>query len=346
MVKSTTIKDIAKIAKVSPTAVSMAINNRQGVSVKTRRKILKIAKNLNYYPNYIAKSLISKRSYSIGLIVTNIADPFYPELARGIEEKAIGLGYNLVLCNTNRSLEVEKRSIEMLQSKGVDGIILATVTKNDPHIKSLIEERFPFVLINRLSMDPSFANKMDYVVLDNFAGGYLGVEHFYKLGHDKIAIITGDLNTSTAIKRTEGVKKAFMDYGLKLTPELLVECGYMRKPAYQAAKHLLTLKNHPTAFFAQDDNMALGIREAVLESGLRIPEDIALMGFDDIDMASLIGIELTTISQNKYEMGVMGVKILVDKIEKKTPNMVNKVVLEARLMIRKTCGYHLHGYQR
>ena len=324
----------------------MAINNRPGVSKKKRNQILRIAKDLNYKPNYVAKSLISKRSNTIGLIVTNIADPFYPELAKGIEEKANESGYNLLLCNTNRSLEAEKQSIDMLQSRGVDGIILTTVTKNDPHIKALADERFPFVLINRLSLEPCLANKMDYVVIDNFTGGYVGAEHFYKLGHDRIAIIAGASNTSTAIQRTEGAMKAFTDYGLLPDPALLAECGYMRKPAFQAAKQLLAMKNPPTAFFAQDDNMAIGVREAVLESGLRIPEDIALIGFDDIDMASLTGVELTTISQTKYEMGVMGVKILVDKIEKVTPNMVNKVVLEAKLIIRKTCGYHLYGYQR
>lgn len=346
MEKNITIKDIAIIAKVSPTAVSMAINNRPGVSKKTQKDILQIAKKLKYRPNYIAKSLISKRSYSIGLIVNSIADPFYPELASGIQEKADELGYSLILCNTRRSLEVEKRSIDMLRSKGVDGLILVTVTVDDPHIKPLVEERFPFVLINRLSLAPFLQNKMDYVVVDNYAGGYLAVEHLYKLGHDRIAIIAGALNTSTAIQRTEGARKALLDYGVRQDSTLVVECGYIRQKAYEATKKLISKKNRPTAFFAQDDYMALGVREAVLGAGLRIPEDIAIMGFDNIEMGSLTGVELTTISQNKYEMGVMGVKILIDKIEKTTQGVVNKVVLEAKLIKRKTCGFHLYGYCR
>jgi LacI family transcriptional regulator len=342
----TTIKDIASIAKVSATAVSMALNDRPGVSKKTRKRIFSIAKKLDYQPNYAAKSLISKRSYTIGLIVNNIADPFYPELAWGIEEKANELGYSLLLCNSNRSLEGEKRSLETLSAKGVDGIIIATVTSDDPNLQPLIEDRFPFVLINRYSLAPELENKMDYVVLDNYACGYKGVKHFYQLGHNRVVQIAGDLNTSTAILRTKGAKKALKDHNMDPDPKLVVECGYVRNNAYTATKQLLAMKRRPTAIFAHDDYMALGVREAVLSEGLSIPNDVALMGVDDIEMASLSGVDLTTICQKKYEMGVMGVEILVNKINKATPHMVNKVVLEANLIKRKSCGYHQSGYVR
>ncbi len=342
----TTIKDIARTAKVSPTAVSMALNDRPGVSEKTRQKIRNLAKKLEYHPNYVAKSLISKRSYTIGLILNNIADPFYPELALGIEQKANELDYSLLLCNTDGSLEKEKQSLDTLRSKGVDGVILATVTVDDPHIKLLIEDQFPFVLVNRFSMDSELENKMDYVVLDNYACGYEGVKHFYRLGHDRVALITGALNTSTAKVRTKGAAQALKDHGINADSKLVVECGYVREKAYNAARRLLSMKNRPTAFFAQDDHMALGVREAVLSEGLKIPEDIAVMGVDDIEMASLSGVDLTTISQKKFEMGVMGVEILINKIEKTTPDMVNKVVLEPKLIKRKSCGYYLRGYVR
>ena len=346
MERKSTIKDIAKMARVSATAVSMALNERPGVSAKTRQKIIKIAEKLDYQPNYAAKSLISKRSYTIGLIINNIADPFYPEIAKGIEEKANELGYSLLLCNTNRSLEGEKRSLETLRAKGVDGVILATATVDDPNIKPLIRVRFPFVLINRYSMDPQLENQMDYVVLDNFACGYKGVKHLYRMGHDRIALITGALNTSTGMMRTKGAMQAIKDLDINTDAKLIMECDYVREKAYKAAIRLLAGKTPPTAFFAQDDNMALGVREAVLNNGLAIPEDIALVGVDDIEMASLTGVDLTTISQKKYEMGIMGVEILVNKIDQTTPHMVNKIVLEANLIRRKSCGYHLHGYVR
>lgn len=346
MLQKATIKDIARMAEVSSTAVSMALNDRPGVSEKTREKIRKIAKDIGYRTDYVAKTLVSKYSQSIGLIVSNIADPFYTELASGVEKRANGKGYTLLLCNTNRSMTAEKRFIEMLRARRVDGIIMATVEKGDTCVKSLVEEHFPFVLVNRLPMDPSLTNKLDYVVQDNFLGGYLGIEHLYMLGHDRIAIIAGDFKTSTGLKKAEGARKAMTNLGLKVDSRLVVDCGYVRSNAYEAAKQLLGMKDRPTAFFCHDDNMALGVREAILGEGLKIPKDIALMGFDDIDTASLTGIDLTTISHNTCDMGEIGTRILIDKIEGATRDMVSKIVLEVKLVIRKSCGYYLHGYVR
>lgn len=341
-----TIKDIAKAANVSATAVSMALNNRPGVGPQTRRKILDISKQLGYRPNFIARSMISRRSYTIGFILNSITDPFFPELAKGIEEYATQRGYNLLLCNTKRDLEMEKKSIEMLRSKGVDGVILATVLKDDPNIYPLIEDEFPFVLINRFSMDPALKNKTNYVVLDNFRGGYKGMEHLYRLGHDRIAIVTGDINTSTAILRTEGSIKALSDFGVKIDQELIVEGQYKRDVAYEEAKNLIGMEEPPTAYFAQDDYMAMGIREALFEEGLRVPDNVALVSFDDTMIASLTGIDLTTISQNKYEMGAIGAKILIEKIENLSTGVVSQLILEAGLIIRKSCGHYLSGYVR
>ena len=338
-----TIKDIAKAANVSATAVSMALNNRDGVSKRTRDKIARIAKELNYVPNYAAISLVSNHSCTIGVIVPDIADPFYPELAKGVEEKANILGYNMILCNTGRDLKKEKQCIDSLVSKGVDGIIFATMVMDDPNIDPLLNDKFPFVAINRIPVNHPAIDKIDYVIIDSYTGGYKVVEHFYRLGHDRIAIIAGNMKASTAIARTEGAKKAMADYGLKFDPRLFIECKYSPKLARQAAIRILGMKNPPTAVFAQDDNMALGVREAVLSIGLKIPEDVAIVGFDDINMSALTGIELTTISQRKYEMGIMAAKILIDKIKKDAPSMVNKVVLDAELVIRKSCGYHLKG---
>ena len=341
-----TIKDIAKAAKVSATAVSMALNNRPGVSPRTRQKILSISKKLDYQPNYIAKSLISRRSYTIGFILNSITDPFFPELAKGIEEYANKRGYNLLLCNTQRDVATEKKSIDMLRSKGVDGIVLATVLKDDPNILPLIEDEFPFVLINRHSMDPALKNKTSYVILDNFRGGYIGMEHLYRLGHDRIAIITGNVNTSTAILRTEGSIKALTDCGAQVDKTLIIEGHYQRNVAYEATKKLIALEAPPTAYFAQDDYMAMGIREAIFEEGLRIPEDVALMGFDDTEIASFAGIDLTTISQKKYEMGAMGAKILIEKIENTSLGVASQLILDAGLIIRKSCGHCQGGYVR
>jgi len=347
MLQKPTIKDIARLAKVSSTAVSMALNDRSGVSEKNREKIKKIAKDIGYQPNYIAKALISRRSQSIGLIVNYIADPFYTELASGVEKKANEKGYTVVLCNTNRSRAAEKSFIDVLRARGVDGIILATVEKDDVCIQSLIEEHFPFVLINRIPMNPSFTNKFDFVVQDNFSAGYKAVEHLYRLGHDRIALIAGNLKSSTGLLKVEGSRKAMSDFRLDFDPQLVVDCGYIRSKALEAAKQIFVgMKKRPTAFFCGDDNMALGVRETILGEGLKIPQDIALVGCDNIDTASLKGIDLTTISHKTRVMGEIGTGILIDKIERTTHEMVSKIVLEANLVIRESCGYYLKGYAR
>jgi len=346
MKRKVTIKDIARIAKLSPTAVSMALNNRPGVSEKTRERVLKIAEKVEYQPSYAAKTLIGKRSNTIALVIGNISDSFFAELALGTEEKATELGYSVLIYNTGGNSEKEKDCIDNLRARGVDGVILSTVTIDDPIIKPLIEDRFPFVLVNRHSLDPTLKNKMDYVVLDNFSCGYKGIEHFYRLGHDRVAIIAGALNMSTAFLRTKGSIQAMKYYGLDKDPRLVVECNYVRENAYKATKRLIAVKNHPTAFFAQDDNMALGVREAILGEELRIPEDIALMGVDNVGMTSLTGVDLTTIPQNIHRMGTTSTKNLIDKIEGADSDMVNQIIMEPKITIRKSCGFYLKGYVR
>lgn len=345
MIKNPTIKDIARKAKVSPTAVSMALNERPRLGEETRKKILRIAKELNYQPNYVARSLVSKKSHTLGLIITTIMNPFYPELAKGIEDKATELGYNIILSSTNYDLKLEKYYINILRSKGVDGIIFSSVEANDPNIKPLIEEHYPFILVNRRIRNRLIDKKIDYIVLDNFSGGYKAMEHLYKLGHRRIGIIAGSLTTSTAIERTEGAKKLLKDYGQKFDSDLLMECNFSKELAYHATKKFLSMKSPPTAIFTENDYMALAVREAIMEAGLKIPENMALVGFDDICAAGLRGVEMTTISQKKYEMGALAVKILIDKIKNSTIPMSNQIILEPELIIRTSCGYRLRGYQ-
>jgi LacI family transcriptional regulator, galactose operon repressor len=339
------IKDIARIAKVSPTTVSMAINNRPRISEKTRSRILQIAKDLSYQPDFIARSLKNKTSYTLGLFIKDIADPFYPELAKGIGERANELGYSVILCNVNDDSKLIGQYLSVIRSKGVDGIIFTTMLRNDPYVTSLLEESFPFVTVVRTVTKYPLSNRIDSVELDNFSGGYQAVTHLCKLGHDRIGIIAGGLKTSTAVKRTEGAKAALEKYGIEIDKTLIAECHYSRKAACQAAERFLKTERPPTAIFAQDDNMALGVREAILSAGKKIPEDIALVGFDDIDVSALRGIELTTINQKKTEMGALSVEILVRKIEEKNPSVVSKIVLQPELIIRKSCGFYLGGYR-
>ncbi len=339
MQKKATIKDIAKLAGVSATTVSMALNHHPKISRKTRDRIAAIAEELHYYPNYVARSLVSRKSQTLGLIITSILNPFYPELAKGIEDKALEFGYNIILCSTNYDTRLQKPFIDLLRSKGVDGIIFASVDINDPDIAPLLDDRFPFVLVNRKIINHALEKKIDYVVLDNFSGGYMAMQHLQKLGHRRIAIVAGSFDISTAVERTEGAKKAMIDNGLTIERRLIVECSFSKDKAYEATRSLLAHESPPTAIFAQNDFMALGVREAIFDAGLRIPEDIALIGFDDIAASSLRGIELTTISQKKYEMGTMAVEILCNRIEDSSAP-TRQICLPPEIVVRKSCGYY------
>jgi LacI family transcriptional regulator len=340
MEKKPTVKDIAELAGVSATAVSMALKNNPRISEKTRERILAIAKKLHYRPNYAARSLIGGQSHTIGLVITSIINPFYPELAKGIEDKAMESGYNIILCSTNYDPRLQDYFIDILRSKGVDGIIFSSVGVSDPHVKRLVDEGFPFVLVNRRVLDPSLEDRIDYVVLDNFAGGYMAAEHILNLGHRRIAVVAGSFSASTARERIEGTKKALADRGLELDNELIAECDFSKEKAYEATGRLLSLTSPPTAILAQNDFMALGVRDAVLERGLGIPSDVALVGFDDIEAASIRGVEITTINQKKYEMGALAVEILTAKIENRDNGAsVKHVVLKPEIIIRKSCGY-------
>jgi LacI family transcriptional regulator len=346
MKKRVTIKDVAKMANTSVAAVSMSLNNRPGIGEEKRKKIIEVAKKAGYQPSLVAKALVNKRSYLIGLIIKDISDQFFAELAKGVEDKAKEHDYSTILCTTDGISKTQENYLDMLCSRGVDGIIISTVVAEDPHIEFLVDEKIPFVCINRIPLVPSLKKKSEYIIMDNYSAGYKGIEHLWRLGHDKIAIITGSLNASNAIDSLNGSKAALKTFGVKISKRYIKEGKYSHQEAYLICKRLMKSKNPPTAVFAHDDNMAIGAREAILDAGLEIPKDLALMGIDNIKIGALTGVELTSISQKKYEMGSMGVKILINRIEERVPHMIEKIVLDAELIIRNTCGYHMYGYKR
>lgn len=346
MNKKVNIKDIAKIANVSHTTVSRALNNKSRIRSETKEKILSIAKELGYRPNFIARSLVMRRTRTLGLVITNIANPFYTELAQGIEKTATRLGYNIILCSTQSNISTEKQYIEMLRSKGVDGIIFSSAHMEDPNIVALAEEEFPVTLVNRRTYHPIVKEKIDYVGVDNVLGGFLAVEHLIRLGHKRIGMIGGSVESSVGLERLEGGKKALRTYGVEQRDEFFLEGNFLKKSGYQRAKQFLKMAEIPSAIFATNDYMALGVYQAALEEGIRIPEGIALIGFNDIEFSSMLGIELSTIGQKKFEMGAIAVEMLVEEIEKGAESRPAKeVLLMPELIVRKTCGFRLKGYQ-
>ena len=256
MKNKATIKDIARLAGVSATAVSMALKDHSRISRTTKERIVGIAEKLDYWPSSVARSLKSKRSGTLGFVITTIMNPFYPELAKGIEDKAMERGYSIILCSTNYDASRQRYFVNILRSKGVDGIIFSSVEVDDPHILPLVDDGFPFVLVNRRTRNRLLEKKIDYVVLDNVAGGYMAMDHLYRLGHRRVALIVGSLTTSTAVERTEGAQRALHDCGLTIDPQLVIECNFSWEKAYQATLDLLSLSLPPTAIFAQNDYMS------------------------------------------------------------------------------------------
>jgi LacI family transcriptional regulator len=335
--KRLTIRDIAKMAKVSHMTVSRALNNDPRVREETKKRILELANKLNYRPDARARTFVSRKSNLIGLVVSDISNPFYAELARGIEDKAHEGGYNVIFCSTDNKPERIETYVDLMLDAGVDGFIFASSRLHEPVVEKLIDERFPLVLVNRKLKGEAY----NYVVLNNLQGAYEVTQHLINLGYRKIAIITGTSNLSTGFDRLKGYQHALRDHGIEVNENYVIQGPFTRETGYEGAKQLLTMKKRPEAIFGGNDYIAMGVIDAVEELGVRIPEDIAVVGFDDTEFASNQRIRLTTVSQRKYDMGNLGVQILIDYIERKETDYTHRVILEPRLVVRESCGQRL-----
>jgi LacI family transcriptional regulator len=328
-----TIKDIARIANVSYATVSRALNNHKDVSDDTKRKILGICEQLGYSPNAIARGLVTKSTNTIGLLVPDITNPFFPEVARGVEDEASKRNYNVFLCNTNWDIMKEISYFQLLLGKRVEGIIIAPVSDGTFNLAAKYTDRLPIIFIASKIDDSSH----NYIVIDDIEGVMMATEHLISLGHKKIAFIGGKEGTSTFKDRLEGYKIALENNGIKPDPELVKSYGYRKESGYNGIRSLVESSNMPTAIIAINDIVALGVIEAAEEIGLNIPDDVSLIGFDDIPYASLPKIKLTTISQPKYDMGRESVNMLFDKLSQENSKQGLHKVIKPRLIIRSTC---------
>jgi LacI family transcriptional regulator len=326
-----TIKDIAKEADVSITTVSRVLNNKPDVGDDTRAKILKIIDDMNYNPNSVARGLVMQKTHTIGLIIPDISNPFFPQIVRAVEDKAQELGYSVIFFNTDNHLERERKAVELFKSKQVDGLIVSLSLGNEEILKNLKAANYPVVQIDRSVLDHSYP----LVSIDNQKSAYQMVEYLLKKGHKKIAHISGDLNTTTARERLSGYKKALKNYKIKINEDYIIEGDYTQDSAYQAMQNLLKLEVRPTAVFAANDLSAAGVYKAVFSANLKIPEDIAVAGHDDINLASLLKPELTTMRQPKYKMGERAVTVLLAMINNENEKIEDQI-LNTDLIIRES----------
>ena len=327
-----TIKDIAREAGVSVTTVSRVINNKPDVSDKTKEKVLKIIDEFNYNPNSVARGLVMQKTHTIGLIIPDISNPFFPDIAKAIEDKAQKLGYSVILFNTDNHLEREKKGVDLFKSKQVDGLVVSLSLGNENILKDLKKRNYPVVQIDRAVLNHLYP----LISIDNKKSAYEIVQFLIKKGHKKIAHITGDLNTTTARDRLAGYKKALHDFDIEIDEELIIEGDYSKKAGLEGAKKLLKIKISPTAVFTANDLTAAGVYNAVFAEGLKIPEDRAVAGHDDIDLASLLRPALTTMSQPKYSIGERAVTVLMKMINSDRELKIDDQILSTNLIIRES----------
>jgi LacI family transcriptional regulator len=327
-----TVKDVAERAGVSTATVSHVINETRFVSDELKARVCQAMEELNYHPNAIARSLRSRKTHNIGMIVPDISYPFLAEVARGVENAGFGLGYNVILCDSDGDLEMEANYIALLQEKKVDGIIFVAAGESSSHVQALIEQGTPAVVCDRELPEM----EVDTVIADNVGSGYQATEHLISLGHHCIGCIAGPQELEISSKRVEGCKQALEQHGISLRDELVAQGDFRCGGGYEAMRKLLALAQPPTAVFACNDLMAIGAICAVSQKKLSIPQDVAIIGCDDIASASFTNPSLTTVAQPKHEMGAAAVEMLVERIRDESRPPTRRL-LPTELVLRDSC---------
>jgi len=324
-----TIYDVAKKARVSIATVSKVINNKGRISEQTRQKVLEAIQQLNYQPNVMASALTGKHTYTIGLLIPDLANPFFSELARSIEDRGHELGYNLFICSTDYDPKKEIKYIELMNRKNVDGFILASGFEQEENLKPFLDQNVPLSVVARDF--PS--TPVNTVCIDDFHGGYEATSHLISLGHKKIAIIARDVRSNR--ERMRGYLKALEDHGIRYdynfeyVKDSNIIAGRERTTKY------LNSSDPPTAIFACNDLLAIGAIQSAKERGLKVPEDLSVVGFDDTIFASIVDPPLTTIAQPIKKMGREVMNITIHEIQGKMTDKM-KIVFAPRIVIRNS----------
>ncbi len=325
-----TIKDVAKRAGVSVATVSHVINGTRPVSPETAAKVWKAIKELDYHPNAVARSLRTRTTHVIGVVVSDITNPFFATLVRGAEDAAIEAGYSLIVCNSDEDLRKEDLYVNLLKRRRMDGLLIAPVRDGaSPAVRELAKSGMPFVFIDRRAKGID----ADTVLSDNVGGAYLATKHLLDRGHRRIGIILGIMGSTTSEERFLGYRKALEDAGLPLQEELVGYGGYRVSGGEEATLQFLSLPQPPTAIFSTNNLMTLGVLRALFTSGVRIPTGMAVVGFDDLEWAEMAQPPLTVITQRPYEMGRKAVELLLERL-KGYKGPAREVRLPVELVVR------------
>lgn len=332
-----TIKDIAGKLNLSFATVSLAMNDSSLVNRETARRVKQMARKMGYQPNAMARGLVLQRSAIIGIIVPDISNPFFAALARGAEEAAVEQGFNLLICNTEWRDELESRHLRLIQERKVDGLIIASVNRENRVLEELIAQNQPLVFAS--SSYPSA--DLHFVGVDSKQGGRLVGKHLTELGHRSIAFVGGRFNSESVLSRFSGFKAILKERRISYDDSLTCEGDFSIESGYDNARLLIRDGLPVTAAFAADDLIAIGMLKACKEQEVRVPEEFSVVGYDDIFISALPGIELTTIFQEKRLMGRLATELLLDILAgNKTPpeEEPRKILLQPKLIVRNTTG--------
>jgi LacI family transcriptional regulator len=324
------MRDVARKAQVSIKTVSRVVNKQGEVSDETRQRVLAAIEELGYRPSKVARALVTQRTDTFGLILSDITNPFFSELACGVLNAAQAKGYDVFLCNSGARVEAEMRALYSLVDHNVDGVIIFPSWRNIERLKTFAERNRPLVVINRiLEEHPSIGR----IWTDNHGGAKLAVDYLAGKGHTTIGMLAGYSSSPRIIRRVHGFREALTDHGLPVVDEWIVTCVPVVKHGYRATRRLLSRHPEITALFAYNDLLAVGAIRACQELGRRVPDDCAIVGFDGIQLASLVTPALTTVHIDKFELGRQAVTRLSQMLEE-PESIFPPIRLDVELVVR------------
>ncbi len=332
-----TLEDVAEKAGVSRSTVSRVVNEHPNVSEVVRKRVLKVIQKTGYHPHAAARTLASHHSWTIGLVLPHsvsffFTDPYYPHLLKGIAQACNQHNYTLALFLVGAKDDEEKIFPRVSRGGLLDGVLVQSGHHGDQQIiGDLVDANMPLVVVGR----PFRSDNVSYIDIDNVKASYSAVNHLIRLGYKRIGTISGPENSTVGLDRKTGYLKALNEYNREIEKSLITEGDFTEAGGYSAMQRLLSAK--PDAIFAASDVMALGAMRAVREAGLHVPDDVAFVGFDDLPIASVEDVQLTTIRQPVDQFGVRAVELLLDEIENGI-NPPRHVILDTALIVRESCG--------
>lgn len=336
----TTIGEVARLAQVSTATISRVLNNSPLVHPNTREKVIRAIKELDYQPNRVARYLRKKETQLLGIMIPDITNLFFASVVKGIEETAHEQGYEVILINTNYCRQRERDCFQALVERRIEGLCFMSNYLDEDKLAWLDERQIPYIIISR-----SITEREDvpFINIDNVRGGLDATRYLIGLGHTRIAMVAGDFqDKASSMDRITGYKEALQEAGLEFRPQYLKEGDFTLAKGARLTRELLSLPDPPTAIFAVSDMTAIGVIQTAIKAGYEIPQDLSVVGFDNLDIAGYYNPPITTIAQPINSLGQEAARILIKIIEEKTVNP-KQILLPHRLLVRKSCGPPRNG---